>query len=155
MHCLSVVYWIIAPLHVSGISAAHHQEVECIYVASATGYTSKLTVSGPGWNGTDGRRRLSYWSVWLYRQYDNLLLCICNSPLAVRLNPLMVVILLPNCDSTVAVVISLKQYRYKCVLLCVCSFLLKYSFIKTKNRNVIMIYYVQLNVKTLGGLAQQ
>jgi hypothetical protein len=27
MHCLSSVYWVITPLHVLGISAAHHQEV--------------------------------------------------------------------------------------------------------------------------------
>jgi hypothetical protein len=30
MHCLSSVYWIITPLHVSDISTAHHQEAECI-----------------------------------------------------------------------------------------------------------------------------
>jgi hypothetical protein len=34
--CLSLVYWIITPLQVSGVSAAHHQEVECIYVANGT-----------------------------------------------------------------------------------------------------------------------
>jgi hypothetical protein len=32
MHCLSSVYWVITPLHVSGVSAAHYQEVEYIYV---------------------------------------------------------------------------------------------------------------------------
>jgi hypothetical protein len=52
MHFLSSVYWVITPVHVSGVSAAHHQEVECIYVANGTCYTSELTVSGPGWNGT-------------------------------------------------------------------------------------------------------
>jgi hypothetical protein len=26
-HCLSAVHWVITPLHVSGVSAAHHQEV--------------------------------------------------------------------------------------------------------------------------------
>jgi len=31
MHYLSSVYFINQPLHVSGISAAHHQEVYCIY----------------------------------------------------------------------------------------------------------------------------
>jgi hypothetical protein len=36
MHCLSSVYCVITPLHVSGVSAAHHQEVECIYVANGT-----------------------------------------------------------------------------------------------------------------------
>jgi hypothetical protein len=29
MHCLSSVYWLIAPLHVLGISAAHYQAAEC------------------------------------------------------------------------------------------------------------------------------
>jgi hypothetical protein len=47
MHCLSLVYWIITPLHVSGISTAHHQEVKCIYVANGNCYTCKLTVSRP------------------------------------------------------------------------------------------------------------
>jgi hypothetical protein len=32
----------------SGLSTAHHQEVECIYVANGTCYSSMLTVSGPG-----------------------------------------------------------------------------------------------------------
>jgi hypothetical protein len=44
MHCLSLVSLIIAPLHVSGAYAAHHQEVECIYVTNGTCYTSKLTI---------------------------------------------------------------------------------------------------------------
>jgi hypothetical protein len=39
MHCLSLVYWIVTPLHVLGVSTAHHQEVECIYVANGTYYT--------------------------------------------------------------------------------------------------------------------
>jgi hypothetical protein len=34
IHCLPSVYWVITPLHVSGVSAAHHQEVEWIYVAN-------------------------------------------------------------------------------------------------------------------------
>jgi hypothetical protein len=48
MRCLSYVYCVITPLHVSGVSTAHHQGVECIYVANGTYYTSELTVSGPG-----------------------------------------------------------------------------------------------------------
>jgi hypothetical protein len=39
-----------------GRSSAHHEEVECIYVANGTCYTSKLTVSGPGqarWQSTN------------------------------------------------------------------------------------------------------
>jgi hypothetical protein len=30
MHYLSSIYWIITPLHISGVSTAHHQEVECM-----------------------------------------------------------------------------------------------------------------------------
>jgi hypothetical protein len=40
MHCLSSVYWVITSLYVSGVSAAHRQEAECIYVANGTCYTS-------------------------------------------------------------------------------------------------------------------
>jgi hypothetical protein len=36
------------PRHVSGASAAHHQEVESIYVTNVTCNTSELTVRGPG-----------------------------------------------------------------------------------------------------------
>jgi hypothetical protein len=36
----------ITPLHVCGVSAAHQQEVECMYVASGTCHTSAMTVSG-------------------------------------------------------------------------------------------------------------
>jgi hypothetical protein len=32
MHCLSVVYFIKQPVHVSGIFIAHHQEVFTVYV---------------------------------------------------------------------------------------------------------------------------
>jgi hypothetical protein len=42
---LSSFYWVITPLHVSAISTAHHQKVECIHVANGTCYTSELTVS--------------------------------------------------------------------------------------------------------------
>jgi hypothetical protein len=31
MHYLSSVYYVSQPLHVSGISVAHHQQVYCIY----------------------------------------------------------------------------------------------------------------------------
>ena len=34
MHCLSPVYFVNQPLHVSGIFVAHHQEVYCIYTAT-------------------------------------------------------------------------------------------------------------------------
>jgi hypothetical protein len=46
MHCLFSVYGFITSLHVSGVSAVHHQEEEYIYMTNST-YTSKLTVSGP------------------------------------------------------------------------------------------------------------
>jgi uncharacterized cupin superfamily protein len=38
MHCLSLVYWIITPLQISGVSTAHHQEEERVYVADGTYY---------------------------------------------------------------------------------------------------------------------
>jgi hypothetical protein len=44
----SFSYWVITPLHVSGVSAVHHLEVKCVYVANGTCCTSELTVSGPG-----------------------------------------------------------------------------------------------------------
>jgi hypothetical protein len=43
MHCLPSVYLVTTPLHVSGVSAAHHQEVECIHVAKGTCYTVLLS----------------------------------------------------------------------------------------------------------------
>jgi hypothetical protein len=52
LHCISSVYYVTTPLYVSGVSAAHFQEVECMYVANGTCYTSELTVSGSGCNGT-------------------------------------------------------------------------------------------------------
>jgi hypothetical protein len=42
---LSSVFLVITPLQVSGISAAHHQELECMYVANETCYTIQLTVN--------------------------------------------------------------------------------------------------------------
>ena len=34
MHCLSSVYFVSQPLHVSGIFVAHHQVAYCIYIYS-------------------------------------------------------------------------------------------------------------------------
>jgi hypothetical protein len=47
MHCITSVYRVITPLQVSGVSAAHHQEVECtrVYVTNGTCYTSEFTLS--------------------------------------------------------------------------------------------------------------
>jgi hypothetical protein len=42
-------------LHVLGVSAAHHQEVECIYVANGTCYTVQLTVSRPAVRPADSQ----------------------------------------------------------------------------------------------------
>jgi hypothetical protein len=42
-----VIFSVITPLHVSVVSAAHHQAAECIYVANGTCYTAELTVSRP------------------------------------------------------------------------------------------------------------
>jgi hypothetical protein len=49
INCLSSVYSVITSLHVSRASAAHNQQVKCIYVAIGTFYNSELTVSGLDW----------------------------------------------------------------------------------------------------------
>jgi hypothetical protein len=46
MHWFSSVYLVITPLHVSGVAVVHHQEVECIYVANGTCYTSEMSIIG-------------------------------------------------------------------------------------------------------------
>jgi hypothetical protein len=48
MHCVSSLYWVTAPLHVSEPFVAHHQEVDYIYiyVANGTCFTSKTSVGG-------------------------------------------------------------------------------------------------------------
>ena len=48
MHYLSSVYFVIQPLHVSGISVAHHQEVYCIYTTRTNRclYTVHLLMMG-------------------------------------------------------------------------------------------------------------
>jgi len=48
MHYLSSVYFVSHPLHVSGISVAHHQEVYCIYTAVGTCCAFWLTFCWPG-----------------------------------------------------------------------------------------------------------
>jgi hypothetical protein len=52
MQYLSSVYFVNQPLHVSGISVAHHQEVYCIYTTIGTCCSFQLTVCWPGWDGT-------------------------------------------------------------------------------------------------------
>jgi len=47
MHYLSSVYFLIQPLHVSGIFVAHHQEVHCIYTTTGTLRAFQLTVGWP------------------------------------------------------------------------------------------------------------
>jgi hypothetical protein len=47
-HSLSLVYWIITPLYVSGVSAAHHQEVEWIYVQIVRIILLSCLSTGPG-----------------------------------------------------------------------------------------------------------
>jgi hypothetical protein len=36
MHCLSSLYWVTTPVHVSGPFIAHHQEIDCIDVVNNT-----------------------------------------------------------------------------------------------------------------------
>jgi len=47
MHCLSSVYFVNQPVHVSGIFVAHHHEVYCIYTAIGTCCAVQLTVCTP------------------------------------------------------------------------------------------------------------
>jgi hypothetical protein len=53
MQYWSSLYWITAPLHVSGPFVAHHQEVVSVYdVANGSCFSSKSSVRGSGWKGT-------------------------------------------------------------------------------------------------------
>jgi hypothetical protein len=57
-----------------GVSAANHQEVECIYVANGTFYTSELTVSGPEPRPVDSQLKInsaSCWLLFIYCSYTN------------------------------------------------------------------------------------
>jgi hypothetical protein len=45
MHCLSSIYFVSQPVHVSGIFVAHHQEVYCIYTTIGRCYAFQLTVT--------------------------------------------------------------------------------------------------------------
>jgi hypothetical protein len=47
LHCLSLVYLVSQPLHVSGVFVAHHQEVYCIYTTTGTCCAFQLTVCWP------------------------------------------------------------------------------------------------------------
>jgi len=44
MHCSSSIYFLIQPLHVSGIFVAHHLEVYCLYTTIGMCCTFQLTV---------------------------------------------------------------------------------------------------------------
>jgi hypothetical protein len=44
MDYISSLYWVNTPPHVLGPFVAHHQEVECKYVANGTLFTSKSFV---------------------------------------------------------------------------------------------------------------
>jgi hypothetical protein len=75
MHSLSLFYWVITPLHGLDASAAHHQEVECIYVANGTCYTSELTVSRPGPMTVNSRTSFTHFSIQLKIKLDALITC--------------------------------------------------------------------------------
>jgi hypothetical protein len=76
MHRLSSVYRVITPLHVSGVSAAHHQEVECIHVTNGTCYTSEVTVSGPAarWQSPQKYNKYNLSHVYILPPDDGLLI---------------------------------------------------------------------------------
>jgi hypothetical protein len=76
MHCLSAVYWVITPLHISGVSAAHHQEVECIYVANGASHTSETgrtrKCQRDVWFTRKSLKITVFWHVWPGRESHNL-----------------------------------------------------------------------------------
>jgi hypothetical protein len=52
MHCLSLLYFVNQPLHVSGIFIAHHQEVFTVYVQQLERVIrlGDWQLAGSGWN---------------------------------------------------------------------------------------------------------
>jgi hypothetical protein len=66
---------IISLLHVSGVSTAHHQEVQCIYAANGTCYTSELTVSRPArWQSTQNYNKYHFPHIYIIPPDDGLLI---------------------------------------------------------------------------------
>ena len=63
MHYLSSVYFISQPLHVSGISVAHHQELYCVYVKLKD---RKRSLSG----------KKDHNALWHYRNGHNAKFCV-------------------------------------------------------------------------------
>jgi len=59
MHCLSSVYFVSQPLHVSGIFVPHHQEAYCIYTTGKC-YTFQLTVCWPTDIQLKSKTRINY-----------------------------------------------------------------------------------------------
>jgi hypothetical protein len=53
MHYLSLIYFVIQPLHVSGMFTAHHQEVFTEYVQQLVRVIrlGDWQLAGSGWNG--------------------------------------------------------------------------------------------------------
>jgi hypothetical protein len=67
MRCLSSVYFVNQPVHVSGIFVAHHQEVHCIYAAIGTCCGFQLTVC---WRSIPTRPTDSQLNVFLTVHHD-------------------------------------------------------------------------------------
>jgi len=63
MHCSSSVYFVIHPLHVSGMFVAHHEEVYCIYTIG-TCCAFYLTVCWPNRQST--KKRNTYQLLYIY-----------------------------------------------------------------------------------------
>jgi len=76
MHYLSSVHFVNQPLHVSGIFAAHHQEVYCIYATIGTFCASQLTVCWPA-NRQSTERHKTYQLLHIYSipPHDGLQIC--------------------------------------------------------------------------------
>ena len=65
MHYLSSVYFVNQPLHVLGISVAHHQEVYCIYTTIGTCCAFQLTVCWPA-NRQSTEKHNMYQLLYIY-----------------------------------------------------------------------------------------
>jgi hypothetical protein len=74
MHCLSSVYWVTTPLHVSGFLAAHHQEA-AMFKGDNWYVLYVLVDCRRAWRPTDSRLKINSASSWFHytRYYLNLI----------------------------------------------------------------------------------
>jgi len=65
MQYLSLLYFVIQPVHVLDIFVAHHQEVYCIYTTIGTCCAFQLTVCSPA-NGQSTEKHNTYQLLYIY-----------------------------------------------------------------------------------------